>query len=135
MSCAVSACLCGAMDCVFLSNEYVFKMNLHTVIWLLNGWVFFYELSGCGFDSHCSHLMIEKPVLNTADGMLCQIVREISSVRYFPLMNWTRVHTGYSSHIFPYLIYIQECTDHWNTSQTIKFSTKDFLSKCYWRYP
>ena len=25
---------------------------------LLNGWVFVYELSGCGFESHCYHLMM-----------------------------------------------------------------------------
>ena len=24
--------------------------------WALNGWVFIYELSGCGFESPCSHL-------------------------------------------------------------------------------
>ena len=24
-------------------------------VWL-NGWVFVYEISGCGFESHCSHL-------------------------------------------------------------------------------
>ena len=29
-----------------------------TTVWTfwLNGWVFVYELSGCGFESHCSHL-------------------------------------------------------------------------------
>ena len=27
-----------------------------TLSHLANGWVFIYELSGCGFESHCSHL-------------------------------------------------------------------------------
>ena len=35
------------------------KYSQHNpIIWLvwLNGWEFIYELSGCWFDSHCSHL-------------------------------------------------------------------------------
>ena len=33
--------------------------QLSSIIWpvWLNGWVFVYELSGCGFESHCSHLL------------------------------------------------------------------------------
>ena len=30
----------------------------NSIIWpvCLNGWLFVYKLSGCGFDSYCSHL-------------------------------------------------------------------------------
>ena len=33
--------------------------RLSSIIWpvSLNGWVFVYELSGCGFESRCSHLI------------------------------------------------------------------------------
>ena len=37
---------------------------IFSVVWMtderrwLNGWMFVYELSGCGFDSHCSHLSV-----------------------------------------------------------------------------
>ena len=33
--------------------------QLSSIIWpvWLNGWVFVYELSGCGFESRCSHLI------------------------------------------------------------------------------
>ena len=36
------------------------KYSQHSsIIWLvwLNGWVFVYELSGCGFESRCCHLI------------------------------------------------------------------------------
>ena len=33
-----------------------FRVNPEWPLWL-NGWVFVYELSGCGFVSHCSHLV------------------------------------------------------------------------------
>ena len=35
--------------------------KLSSIIWpvWLNGWVFVYELSGCGFESRCSHLILE----------------------------------------------------------------------------
>ena len=35
-----------------------FRVNPHSIVWpvWLNGWVFIYELSGCGFESSCSHL-------------------------------------------------------------------------------
>ena len=29
-----------------------------------NGWVFVYELSGCGFESHCSHVSYNFSKLN-----------------------------------------------------------------------
>ena len=37
--------------------NYLAKFN-HLAIWpvWLNGWVFVYKRSGCGFESHCSHL-------------------------------------------------------------------------------
>ena len=39
--------------------QWTDKYSQHSlIIWpvQLNGWVFVYELSGCGFESHCSHL-------------------------------------------------------------------------------
>ena len=45
LSCVVSTYLYNAFDCMFLSCQVS-----------LNGWVFVYELSGCGFKSSCSHL-------------------------------------------------------------------------------
>ena len=33
-------------------------INKHSAI-LLNGWVFIYKLSGCGFKSHCCHLTLD----------------------------------------------------------------------------
>ena len=35
----------------------IFKMSCCTVYWP-NGWVFVYELSGSGFESSCSHLVL-----------------------------------------------------------------------------
>ena len=68
----------GAFDCLLLSCQVRFRVNLHSIVaWMsrnflleagtisevsiiwpvwLNGWVFVYELSGCGFESHCCHL-------------------------------------------------------------------------------
>ena len=37
-------------------NYVVLKQTLSHLGWL-NGWVFVYELSGCGFESRCSHLI------------------------------------------------------------------------------
>ena len=37
-------------------NHLVRKRTLNQPI-CLNGWVFDYDLSGCGFDSRCSHIM------------------------------------------------------------------------------
>ena len=34
-----------------------YNIYLQSMFWL-NGWVFVYELSGCGFESSCSHLYI-----------------------------------------------------------------------------
>ena len=53
LSCVVSSCLYGAFDCIFLS----WHVRSYHVIWSvwLNGWVFVYKLSGCGFESRCSH--------------------------------------------------------------------------------
>ena len=59
LSCAVSTYLYGAFDCVFLScNARVLEWIYWSIIWpvWLNGWVFVYELSGCGFESSCCHL-------------------------------------------------------------------------------
>ena len=51
----VSTYLYGAFDCMFLSCHVSVSKWIHTPVWL-NGWVFVYELSGCGFESSCSHL-------------------------------------------------------------------------------
>ena len=81
LSCFVGTCLYGAFDCVFLSCHVRLSEWIHTLWWpeclivawmhrtdkysqhssviwpvWLNSWVFVYELSGCGFESHCSHL-------------------------------------------------------------------------------
>ena len=80
LSCVVSTYLYGAFDCMFLSCHVRVSEWIHTrvrdmiktysqmhrtdkysqhssIIWpaWLNGWVFVYELSGCGFESSCSH--------------------------------------------------------------------------------
>ena len=74
LSCVVSTYLYGAFDCMFLSCHVCVSEWIHTlysqmhrtdkysqhssIIWpiWLNGWVFVYELNGCGFESRCSHL-------------------------------------------------------------------------------
>ena len=75
LDCVVSTYLCGAFDCLLLSCHVRVSKLIHnlqltecertpcakqgsSIIWLvwLNGWVFVYELSACGFESHCSHL-------------------------------------------------------------------------------
>ena len=42
------------------------RVNLQhsSIIWpvWLNGWVFIYELSGCGLDCSCSHLLLHAPL-------------------------------------------------------------------------
>ena len=54
----------GLSDCNWMIRTYIQmhrtdKYSQHSsIIWpvWLNGWVFVYELSGCGFESSCSHL-------------------------------------------------------------------------------
>ena len=41
-------------------NHLAHKRTLNQPVWL-NGWVFFYELSGGGFESSCSHLKFRFP--------------------------------------------------------------------------
>ena len=38
--------------------KYSQHSSIFWPVWL-NGWMFVYELSGCGFESHCSHLIID----------------------------------------------------------------------------
>ena len=38
-----------------LTDKYSQHSSIIWPFWL-NGWVFVYELSGCGFESHCSHI-------------------------------------------------------------------------------
>ena len=64
----MSTHLFGAFDCMFLSYHarqmycqmhHTDKHSQHnSTIWpvWLNGWVFIYELNGCGFESTCGHL-------------------------------------------------------------------------------
>ena len=40
---------------LYLLNQKVLNQTLHWPVWV-NGWVFVYEVSGCGFESSCSHL-------------------------------------------------------------------------------
>ena len=79
LSCVESTYLYGAFDCMFLSCHVHVSERIHTlcmtrsysqihhtdkysqyssIIWpvWLNGWVFVYELSGCWFNSSCSHI-------------------------------------------------------------------------------
>ena len=37
------------------TNKYSQHSSVNLLVWQ-NGWVFVYELSGCGFESHCSQL-------------------------------------------------------------------------------
>ena len=37
------------------TEKYSLHSSINRPVWL-NGWVFAYELSGCGFESRCSHL-------------------------------------------------------------------------------
>ena len=54
---------------MILTNSQMHYADKHSqhrlIIWpvLLNGWVFVYELSGCGFESSCSHLNITSVLL------------------------------------------------------------------------
>ena len=55
--------LFGLRSIKYLKRKFSVKMSINSVknyqkqeIFWLNGWVFVYELSGCGFESCCSHL-------------------------------------------------------------------------------
>ena len=54
--CTVHLTVCSYYVTYAFYNECT--LYPHSVIWLvgLNGQVFVYELSGCGFESSCSHL-------------------------------------------------------------------------------
>ena len=64
LSCVVSTYLHSAFDCMLLSSHVWDKHRADmysqhsSIIWpvWLNGWVFIYELNGCGFESRCCHL-------------------------------------------------------------------------------
>ena len=51
------------IECIKCINVFILKLIIncmllpyyHWPVWL-NGWVFVYELSGCGFESRCYHL-------------------------------------------------------------------------------
>ena len=49
-----------------------FRVNPHPIVWAvwLNGWLFVYELSGCGFESSCSHLKASDFFLFSSKGFL-----------------------------------------------------------------
>ena len=74
LSCVVSNCLYGAFDFMFLScnvcvldkkqysqmqltDKYSQHSSIIHAVWL-NGRVFVHKLSGCGFESYCSHWYI-----------------------------------------------------------------------------
>ena len=49
----------GLLDLIFFQMHHTDKYSQHSsIIWpvWLNGWVFIYELNGCGFESSCSHI-------------------------------------------------------------------------------
>ena len=54
-----------------------FRVNLHTV--LLNDWVFVNELSGCGYESCCSHLSIHLKLYSFIFGIsyTCKLFRSM----------------------------------------------------------
>ena len=43
-----------------LTDKYSQHISIICPVWL-NGWVFVYELSGCGFESRCGHLDFRYP--------------------------------------------------------------------------
>ena len=54
-----------------------FRVNLHAV--LLNDWVFVYELSGCGYESCCSHLSVHLKLYSFIFGIsyTCKLFRSM----------------------------------------------------------
>ena len=58
LSCVGNTYLYGAFYSIFLRCHLTVYLQHRSIIWpvWLNGWVFVYELSGCGFESSCSHL-------------------------------------------------------------------------------
>ena len=55
LCCVVSTYLYGCLTVCSCHVTYAFQSE-STISSGLNGWVFVYELSGCGFESRCSHL-------------------------------------------------------------------------------
>ena len=95
-------------NCLFLSCPYAFqsKSTLYSCLrsmWLqldanaqsvwLNGWVFVYELNGCGFDSICSHIgkfCLNLPSEDSSDGYILEVGLKYSNELhelhdYYPL--------------------------------------------------
>ena len=54
-SCVVSSYLYGAFDCMLSTDKYLQHSSIIWPVWL-KVWVFVYDLSDCGFESHCCHL-------------------------------------------------------------------------------
>ena len=52
-------CYCMYVLCMSRTRSRV-NLQHSSIIWpvWLNGWVFIYELSGCGFESSCGHLLL-----------------------------------------------------------------------------
>ena len=58
----LKALVCIAPNSRRSTDKYSQHSSIIWPVWL-NGWVFVYELSGCGFESRCSHLKLQ--ALNT----------------------------------------------------------------------
>ena len=59
MECGFTLTSVRDMIVTYSQMHYTDKFSQHSlIIWppWLNGWMFVYELSGCGFESSCSHL-------------------------------------------------------------------------------
>ena len=75
------------------------KYSQHSsIIWpvWLNGWVFNYELSGCGFESRCSHLGL--CFLKTLQTFyfskvfyIVRLLRSVTSLKYFTSFNSSNI--------------------------------------------
>ena len=56
-------CNCMYVLCMSRTRSRV-NLQHSSIIWpvWLNGWVFIYELSGCGLESSCGHLLLHAPL-------------------------------------------------------------------------
>ena len=70
---------------LYTTDKY---LQYSSTIWpvYLNSWVFFYELSGCGFESLCSHLIFEISHLLWARNFLT--FRKLQSVNLLQMCMW-----------------------------------------------
>ena len=69
---------------VIIMSRTSFGVNLQSAVIQCCGWVFVYELSGCGFESRCCHLSILKYTSNCNLYFKCRtvITSEFFNLRY-----------------------------------------------------